>query len=68
LVRWEDAQKVRTGKPIFMLMRQMVSADLMPPLDALVEPAVTPLSVEHKQILIAWVDAGGKKSGEVCKQ
>ena len=67
LLRWQDTQKIRTGKPIYLLMQQMVSTDLMPPLDALVEPAVTPLSVEHKQTLLNWLKAGAKESKEVCK-
>jgi hypothetical protein len=66
MVKWEDTQKMRSGKPIHVLMRQMVGADLMPPLDLSVEPKVSPLSAAHKQTLLAWLDAGAKKSSETC--
>ncbi len=67
LVKWEDTQAVRSGKPIFVLMKQMVAAELMPPLDALVDPDVEPLTPEHKQVMLAWLEDGAKKSEELCK-
>jgi hypothetical protein len=48
-------------------MKQMVAAELMPPLDALVTPKVTPLSAEDKKTMLDWLAAGGKKSDQVCK-
>lgn len=66
LVKWEDTQKVRTGKPIHKLMKQMVEANLMPPLDALVEPAVIPLTADQKQTILTWLGAGATRSNDVC--
>ncbi len=63
---WDDTQAMRSGKPIHVLMLQMVEADLMPPLDALVEPDVEPLTAEQKEILVRWLKQGAKKSTEKC--
>ncbi len=67
LKSWEDTQAQRSGKPIFVLMKQMVAADLMPPLDALVSPKVESLSSEHKRAMLKWLEAGAKRADEVCK-
>ncbi len=67
MVRWEDTQKSRSGKPIHVLMKHMVEADLMPPLNALVKPPVTPLSPEQKKTLLAWLGEGAPRSDEVCE-
>ena len=56
----------RSGKPIFELMKAMVQADLMPPLDALVTPDVTPLSPEQKKTLLTWLEAGAPRSDKPC--
>ncbi len=66
LKTWDDTQAMRSGKPIHVLMLQMVEADLMPPLDALVEPDVQPLTEEQKGVLVGWLKQGAKKSAEKC--
>lgn len=67
LVKYEDIEKMRSGKPISVLMAQMVEADLMPPLDEPVEPKVSPLTVEQKKTLLQWLGEGAKKSKEKCR-
>lgn len=66
MVRYDDVQASRSGKPIFVLMKQMVAADLMPPLDALVTPKVTPLDPKDKETLLAWLQADAPRSTERC--
>ena len=66
LKRWEDTRAERSDKPIHVLMGQMVSAELMPPLDATVSPKVDPLSPEQKEIILDWVEGGAKKSDAPC--
>lgn len=66
LVKYEDTQQQRSGKPIFKLMEQMVAADLMPPLDEPVEPQVIPLTPEQKGTLLKWLGAGALRSEEKC--
>jgi hypothetical protein len=63
---FEDTQKVRTGKPIFVLMQQMVEADLMPPTDLALTPKVAPLSPDQKATLLSWLKAGAKKDSAPC--
>lgn len=63
---WEDTRAVRSGKEIHVLMMQMVDADLMPPLDALVEPKVEPLTAQQKTVLLDWLRQGAQKSSEKC--
>lgn len=66
LLSYENVLKMRSGKPIHVLMEQMVQNDLMPPLDALVSPDVTPLSPEQKATLLKWLAAGAPKSIAKC--
>lgn len=66
LAKYEDIEKMRSGKPIAKLMEQMVEADLMPPLDEPVEPKVTPLTAEQKETLLKWLGDGAKKSTQKC--
>lgn len=67
LVKYEDIEKVRSGKPISKLMAQMVQADLMPPLEEPVEPKVTPLTPEQKGTLLKWLADGAPRSEERCR-
>jgi hypothetical protein len=66
LVKYEDIEKVRSGKPISKLMAQMVEADLMPPLDEPVQPKVTPLTPEQKETLLKWLGAGAPRNESKC--
>lgn len=66
LVKYEDIEKLRSGKPISKLMAQMVEADLMPPLDEPLEPKVTPLTSEQKTILLKWLGGGAPKNTVKC--
>lgn len=67
MVRFEDVHRTRSGKPVFLLMQQMLEADLMPPLDALVSPSVTPLPPEAKEVLLTWLRAGAPRSLDRCQ-
>lgn len=67
MVRFEDIQAMRSGKPISVLMKQMLEANLMPPLDALVTPKVTPLDPRDKETLLAWLKADAPRSSERCE-
>lgn len=67
LKSWKDTQELRSDKPIHVLMKQMVEADLMPPLDALVTPDVEPLTPTQKSTLMKWLRDGAQRSDEVCK-
>ena len=67
MVHYEDVQAQRSGKPTFVLMKQMVEADLMPPLDALVTPRVSPLEQEDKETLLTWLRAGAPRSVKRCE-
>lgn len=66
LVRYDDIERMRSGKPISKLMEQMVEADLMPPLDEPVEPKVTPLTLKQKETLLKWLADGAPRSDEKC--
>jgi hypothetical protein len=66
LMKYEDIEVMRSGKPIRQLMEQMVAADLMPPLDEPVQPKVTPLTLEQKNTLLGWLRAGAPKNPERC--
>lgn len=66
LVKYEDIEKMRSGKPISRLMAQMVAADLMPPLDEPVEPKVSPLMPEQKETLLKWLADGAPRSDAKC--
>lgn len=68
MTNWQDLQAKRDGKPIFVLMQQMVEADLMPPTDALVKPRPEPLSAEQKSTLLAWLAQGATRATDTCKQ
>lgn len=66
MLRYENILAMRSGKPIHVLMEQMVQSDLMPPLDALVSPNVTPLEPEQKATLLKWLSAGAPESTADC--
>lgn len=66
MARFEDVHRTRSGKPIFSLMQQMLEADLMPPLDALATPSVSPLLPSDKEALLVWLKAGAPRSTEIC--
>lgn len=66
LVKYEDIEKLRSGKPISKLMIQMVEADLMPPLDEPLEPKVTPLTPAQKEILLDWLWRGAPRNPGKC--
>jgi hypothetical protein len=66
LATWEDTQKERSGKPIHILMAQMIEADLMPPTDLVLKPPVTRLTDDQKNVLLRVLKEGAKKSEETC--
>lgn len=65
---WEGLQEKRDGKPIFVLMQQMVEADLMPPTDAPVKPRAEPLSAKQKSTLLAWLGQGATRASDTCSE
>jgi len=68
MAKFDDVQEERSGMKVHQLMEQMVAADLMPPLDALVEPEVRPLTAAQKSTLLRWLRAGAPRSSASCEK
>lgn len=66
LAKWENTQEDLDGSLIIDMMKDQISADLMPPLDAMVSPPVSPLTPAQKKTLLDWLEAGGSKSDQAC--
>lgn len=64
--KWQDVHETVSGKPIHKLMQQMIEADLMPPLDAVVKPKVDALGDAERKVLLGWLAAGAPKSEAPC--
>lgn len=66
LVKWDHTQAERSGAKIIDLMQKQVAADLMPPVEEMLSPPVTPLTEEQKQVLLSWLSSGGLRSSTTC--